>query len=492
MRIFNYEPGSGPDLDIEGRRARFTEIKTIVSAMPVSEEEKGAIALRAAWLYLQAREEQIPPAGDWEIWFLLGGRGSGKTRTGAETIRGWAANIPKSRWALVSSTLSDVREVMIEGESGLLSILPTDALWGGSRETAYQSGRPQLKLANGAILRGFSSETPSRLRGPQFHGWWGDEPAAWRDSHIAPEDPAHLDTTLSNLLFANRLPAAGWQNRGIMTGTPAAVPMLSGRGGLPGLLTGYEATVIQRMSSRDNLGNLSPFYRRLVSRLHGTRLGRQEIEAELLTDVEGALVRGGWIIVAKPPPLDQFMRIGIGVDPAGSHRMTSDETGIIVGGLDSIGRGWVLADLSGRWTPGEWRDIVARAWEQYKPDAVIAERNFGGDLVEENLRNLSKPLRVVGVHAARGKAIRAEPISALYEVREEADGTPMEEAGERIRHADHFPELVDQWTTWVPTRPGKISPDRLDAQVHLFHWLLDAGSGSWEGSDLLSGLGTYS
>lgn len=493
MRLFPWDPGSGGSIDAADRLDRWDEIQKTILHLDLTNEQKAGLARRAAWLYLHARPEQVPPQGAWEIWFLLGGRGSGKTRTGAETIAAWALNIPDSYWALVAPTLKGSREVMIEGESGLLSILPPSALWGGTRDSAYNSGRPQLRLANGAILRGFSSETPDGLRGPQFHGWWGDEPASWRDAHIAPEDPAHLNTTFSNLLFSTRLPAEGWQNRGIMTGTPAAVGLLAGRGPLPGLLTGYEGVSVQRMRSIDNVANLNPFYRRLIHRMAGTRLGRQELDAELLTDVEGALVRGSWILVADPPPLDQFMRIGVGVDPAGAHRSsTSDETGIVVGGLDGVGRGWVLADLSGRWSPAQWRDIVARAVQQYQADFVVAERNFGGDLVEENLRNLTSPVRVEMVHASRGKALRAEPISALYEVRMDPTGQhPIEEPGVRIRHADHFPELVDQWTTWVPSRPGKISPDRLDAQVHLFHGLLDAGSGAWEGSDLLANLGTY-
>lgn len=491
MTVFPWVPGTGPSLTPQQLRQRGAEMKQIILDLDRTPEEQAHIARRAAWLYLQARPQQIPPGVDWLIWFLLGGRGSGKTRTGAETIAGWAQNIPKSRWALVSATLSDVRETMLEGDSGLLSILPSSALWGGSHDAAYNSGRPQLRLANGARLRGYSSEKPGRLRGPQFHGWWGDEPAEWKDAHVAPEDPEHLNTTFSNLLLSTRLKAPGWANKGIVTGTPATVGLLAGREPLPGLLTGYEGVVQDKMRSVENLDNLNQVYRSLIDKLQGTRIGRQELDAELLTDVQGALVKPHWVVVQDPPPIEEFMRIGIGVDPAGSHRRTSDETGIIVGGLDSIGRGWVLKDMSGRWSPARWRDIVAALYDEYRADAVVAEVNFGADLVVENLNNMTRPVRVVPIHASRGKALRAEPIAALYEVRVEPDGTPMEPPGERIRHADHFGPLVDQWTRWVPTQPGKVSPDRLDAQVHLFHWLLDNGSEGWEGSNYLDGLGTY-
>jgi len=500
--IFDWAPGSGPWLPVGEREARLLHIEDVSGRLGLNAGEQVEFIRRAAWLYIFARAEQVPPAleteedEDWEIWFLLGGRGSGKTRTGAETIAGWALDIPKSRWALVAPTLTDARETMLEGESGLLSILPPSALWGGSIESAYNSGRPELRLSNGARLRGFTSEKPARLRGPQFHGWWCDEPASFKDSETAPDDDDHPNTTFSNLRLATRLKAPGWKNRGIITGTPEPVGLLTGRRGQPGLLTGYDGVIVHKMSSRDNLAFLSPVFRRLIKRLQGTRIGRQEIEAELLTDIKGALLRPSWIHVEKPPPLDRFLRVGIGVDPAGSHRSSSsDETGIIVGGLDDVGRGWVLDDLSGKLSPAQWRDRVAAAYDEYRADAVIVEKNFGGDLVEENLAKQDRPMRTIFVTASRGKAIRAEPIAGLYEVRIDTDGKPVEPAGERIRHAARFYELEEQWTGWVPPKPGKrskISPDRLDAQVHLFHWLTDSTQEVWEGGDLLDGLGSYS
>lgn len=489
MILFEYEPGSGPALPFEAQRQRLHEIRETIQATDYPPEDQQAIARRAIWLYIQARPEQIPPGGTWDIWALIAGRGAGKTRTGAETIIAWAQSIKDSRWALVSATLTDVRETMIEGESGILSIISDEALWGGSRDKGYNSGRPELRLSNGARLRGYSSEKPDRLRGPQFHGWWGDEPASWKDARIAPEDPEHLNTTFSNMRLSTRLRAPGWDNKGILTGTPKNVGLISGRRDLPGIMTGYEGVSIEKMNTRENLLNLSDFYRGLVRRLDGTRLGRQELNAELLTDVLGSLVRDSWIVVSDPPPLEEFTRIGVAIDPAGSHRKTSDETGIIVGGLDRIGRVWILDDVSGRYTPAQWRDLANAKYEEYRADAVIGEVNFGGDLVEQNMKALSRPPRFVPIRASRGKAIRAEPIAGLYEVRVDGQGRPLEEAGERIRHARFFPELVDQWTSWIPHAPT-FSPDRLDAEVHLVTWLLEVGD-AWEGSDLLSGLGTY-
>lgn len=494
MRLFPWAPGSGAELDADGKTERVAIIRTKLDGLDVPLDKARAIARRAIWLYIDCRPEQVPPSGDWEVWFLLGGRGSGKTRTGAETLAGWAIDMPGTRWALVAPTLTDVRETMCEGESGLRAVIPADSLWGGSWDVAFNSGRPEVRLANNSRLRGYSSEKPGRLRGPQFHGAWVDEPGELKDSYTLPIDESNTNTTWSNLRLATRLRHLDEDGnsvplRIVVTGTPKRVKLLVGDSVQPGLLTGEEGVTIRRMKTSDNTDNLSPYYKQLQRRLAGTRVGRQELDAELLTDVPGALVKGAWVRIDKPgPSVDDLARVAVGVDPAGTHKPTSDETGIIVAGLDHSGLGWILEDLSGRYSPGQWRDIAVSAYNRWRADAVVAEVNFGYDLVRSNIERQDQLVNVVEVRASRGKALRAEPIAGLYEVR---DG---EEPGVRIRHAKSFPELVDQWTTWVPPRPGqrnKVSPDRLDAEVHVMTWLTNGEGHGWDGADYLSNLGHY-
>ena len=393
---------------------------------------------RERWLSI-ARPNQLPPPGEWLTWLILAGRGFGKTRTGAETIAQWARDIPGGRFALIGQTYADARDVMVEGESGLLAVLDPEELRGGTVDTAWNRSLGELYLANGSKFKLYSSEKPRQLRGPQHHGAWGDEPATWNDAEKGTAD----DTTWSNMLFGLRL---GENPRVVVTGTPRPNRLVRE-------LLKDDTTVTTRGSTYDNLANLAPTFREaILSRYEGTRLGRQELSGELLEDTPGALWTWGMFgaegfRLAEAPPL---RRIVVGVDPAASSTDESDETGIIVAGLGQDGRGYVLADASLRGTPNEWGRAVAGAAGAWQADRVVAERNNGGQMVEYVLRTVAPTLPITTVWASRGKQTRAEPVAALYE-----QG--------RVSHVGSFPELETQLTGWTPD--GGASPDRLDALV---------------------------
>lgn len=340
-------------------------------------------------------------------------------------------------YALVGPRFADVRDVMLEGPSGLLYILPPSALRGGSMDSAYNRSMGELYLANGSKLKAYSSERPSQLRGPQHKGAWGDEPAEWMDAARGTSQ----DTTYSNLLMGLRL----GKPRLILTGTPKPHRLIKE-------LLADDSVIVTRGSTYENLDNLSPVFRaQVVDRYAGTRLGRQELEAELLSDTPGAL--WNWAMferegfrVLEPPTLE---RVVIGVDPAASAGEDGAETGIVVVGRGLDGRFYVLGDYSLRGSPHEWASRVFHAFDAHQADRIITERNNGGDMVEATLRTVRRNAPIRAVWATRGKATRAEPIAALYE-----QG--------RVSHAGRFDELEAQLTGWVP---GERSPDRLDALV---------------------------
>jgi len=479
-----WEPGSGPSLTVHERYERLDVIEEIVYNAKVPQAKKSVMFTHLVWLYVIARPEQLPPEEleNGFDWFVLGGRGAGKTRTGSETLTEWALRFKKSRWACIAPTLGDARETMFEGESGLLNVLPVAAMLGGDIERAYNSGRPSLRLANGGLIRGFGSERPGRLRGPQFHGFWADEVAEFKDSHLLPDTPG---TTWANIKFSTRLPGPdGWAPRGIITGTPAPVRLLAGDTVEPGLLTGYADIIVYRMKTTDNLANLAQQYRKLVDRLSGTRIGRQELDAELLSDIEGALWKQDWIVLGDRPPLDQFVSIAVGVDPSGG----AGEIGIVVVGLTADGMLWVLEDASDRMSPGEWGRKAYEMYIKWEADKIVAERNFGGDMVLDTiLRHTEASEGIVDiVNASRGKRVRAEPISFLFEP------TDDQPAGARARFAEPMPELTGQLTSWVPG-VTKQSPDRLDAMVWAALDVTGIDYGDiWDGGSLLDVLGERS
>lgn len=402
---------------------------------------------------LQARPEQLPPDGDWLVWLILAGRGYGKTRTGAE----WAAEKGRAcrgaRIALVGATFGDGRDTMVEGESGLLSVLDPSELRGGSVSTGWNRGNGELALANGSRFKVYSAEEPQRLRGPQHHFGWGDEAASWPDAWMGAQASPTKDTTWSNLLIGCRL---GQRPQIVVTTTPKPVALLKARDGQPLGLIQQPSTQLTRGRTVDNLANLAPTYKTsVVDPLEGTRLGRQELDGEFIEDVDGALWSTDLLARCRMQPeqvpaAGDFLRIVVGVDPAVTAGARSDETGIVVVGHTEDRRFVVLDDRTAKLSTDEWARLVIRVFDQWEADRVVVEVNQGGDLVSQTLRVHRQNLPIEAVHATRGKRLRAEPVAALYEQ-------------DRVRHAKPFPRLEEQMTTWTPDSPS--SPDALDALV---------------------------
>lgn len=391
-----------------------------------------ARSLLHAWPFW-ARPNQCPPEGDWRVWLLLAGRGFGKTRTGAELIRARTTAKTARRVALVAPTAGDARDVMVEGESGILAISPP---WERPR---YEPSKRRLTWPNGAIATLFSADEPERLRGPQHDAAWCDELASWRY-------PEAWDM----LMFGLRL---GADPRVVVTTTPRPTRLLR-------QLIADPSVVITRGTTYQNRANLAPaFLEQIIRKYQGTRLGRQELEAELLEDVPGALWNRGLIEAARAYTLPLLVRVVVAIDPAASSTEGADETGIIVAGKDEQGQGWVLADASGRYQPIEWAKTAISAYRAHNADRIVAEVNNGGDMVEATLRMIDPNAPFASVHASRGKVTRAEPVSALYE-----QG--------RVRHLGVYPQLEDQMCAFSRDAYGDAnrratghSPDRVDALV---------------------------
>ncbi|MFB9913088.1 DNA-packaging protein [Rhizobium paknamense] len=410
---------------------------------------KGALAgldplvvrrLTRSWALLR-HPAQAAPAGDWRNWLIMGGRGSGKTRAGAEWVHELASRGETSalRIALVAETLGDAREVMVDGLSGILRIARF-------RRPELEISRRRLVWPNGAVAQLFSSEDPESLRGPQFHYAWCDEIAKWK----------HAEETFDMLQFALRL---GDDPRQVITTTPRPVPILRRLLADPG-------TRLSRLSTFSNAGNLAPgFIDALKARYGGTRLGRQELDGELIEDREDALWRRDRLEELTLKVTEPLSRIVVAVDPpAGSG--ASSCCGIVVAGLDSKGRGVVLADCSVESaTPAAWASAVVRAFRRFEADRVVAEINQGGEMVAALLKSVDAALPLKLVRATRGKFLRAEPVAALYE-----QG--------RVLHAARFQALEDQMCDFGPDglSSGR-SPDRLDALVWALTALLLEGVG---------------
>ena len=374
---------------------------------------------------LWARDSQIAPPGDWSVWLLMAGRGFGKTRTGAEWVRARVESGAAGRIALVARTPADVRDVMIEGDSGLLSVCPP------SNRPKYEPTKRRLTWPNGAFALAFSSHEPDQLRGPQFDAAWCDEVASW-------EYPRE---TWDNLMFGLRL---GQRPQCVVTTTPRPIELLRE-------LVDRDDVHVTRGSTYENRRFLAPsFIRQIERRYQDTDTGRQEIFAELLEEAEGALWRRDWIGHAEKAP--DINRIVVAIDPAMSSRPDSAETGMIVAGTDADLRGYVLEDGSGRMSPDEWARRAIDLYDRHSASRIIGERNNGGDLVGTVLKTASGgrtlPIRLVS--ASVGKYARAEPVAALYQ-----QG--------RVFHVGSFPRLEDQLCTWEPG--SSTSPDRMDALV---------------------------
>ncbi|MGN6548282.1 MAG: DNA-packaging protein [Pararhizobium sp.] len=401
-------------------------------------------AVAGDWV-LQGRRDQRPPDGDWRTWVLMGGRGAGKTRAGAEWVHGLVtsagAETGTLRIALVAETLGDAREVMVDGVSGILRIARFD-------RPSYEAARRRLVWPTGAVAQIFSSEDPESLRGPQFDFAWCDELAKWR----------HPQETWDMLQFALRL---GDRPRQLVTTTPRPVPLLKA-------LLAAPDTVITRIRTLDNRGNLAPgFIEAMEARYGGTRLGRQELAGELIEDREDAL----WSRAAiervgtrQPGPVG---RIVVAVDPPAVAAARNSCCGIVVAGLDASGRAVVLADgsMEGA-SPAAWARAAVKLYRRFDADRIVAEVNQGGDMVSTILRSVDPSVPVTTVRATRGKWLRAEPVAALYE-----QG--------RVLHAGAFPALEDQMCNFGPEglSSGR-SPDRLDALVWALTALLLTGRGA--------------
>ncbi len=382
-----------------------------------------------------ARPNQLAPGGDWFCWLVLAGRGFGKTRMGAEWVR-WhvEGTTPLSappggleRIALVSQTLADGRDVMVEGESGILAISPPDF------RPHYESARRRLLWPNGAQAALYSSEEPDQLRGPQHHLAWGDELAKWR----------HQRTCWANLLLGLRL---GESPQVMATTTPKPTPLIKQLRDDPTVAITHGATF-------DNRAHLSSDFIYHIKRLYeGTRLGRQELYGEILEDFPGALWNRDGIDdtrVKKAPPLT---RIVVAVDPPVTHGENADACGIVVAGISSEGHTYVLADLTAQGlSPHQWCKKALLAYETFEADRLVAEINQGGDLVETLIRQISPGVSYRGVRASRGKIARAEPVAALYE-------------RGLVHHVGGLNQLEDQLCSYTGEK-GEKSPDRLDALV---------------------------
>ena len=401
---------------------------------------------------LWARAQQLPPPGDWTTWLLLGGRGAGKTRAGAEFVRGLAlgrppyADAPVSPIALVGETIDQVRDVMIDGVSGLLAVHRGE---GDDDTPDWQKTRRRLVWPNGAVAQAFSAEDPDSLRGPQFAACWSDEAAKWR----------YAEQAWDMLQFALRL---GDRPRQMVTTTPRPIPLLK-------RLIDDRSVVTTRMTTIENAAHLAPgFLDQIVGRYRGTRLGRQELDAELIEDRDDTLFPSALIerarVKAVPPMGGSLRRIVIGVDPPVSSNASSDCCGIVAAGLGEDGVVHVLDDASLKASPVNWARRVASRYHRHGADRVVAEVNQGGDMVEAVLRQVDPGLPIEKVRATRGKWLRAEPVAALYE-----QG--------RVRHVGAFPELEDQMADFGRDGlSGGQSPDRLDALVWAVTALVGLGS----------------
>jgi len=396
-----------------------------------SNAEKATIKLYTDWLKT-ARPKQLEPEGKHNIWLILAGRGWGKTRTGAEDIALYALRHPNVICAVVAPTHGDLRRVCFGGNSGLLSIIP-DECYAKSRDfKGYSSSLSEIRLHNGSKIVGYAAQEPERLRGPQFHRAWCDEIAAWR----YPE-------AYDQLMFGLRL---GEEPKCVITTTPKPTPLIK-------QLIDRKDTFVTTGNTFENEANLAPSaLKMLKERYEGTALGRQELYAEILEDLDGALWNNRLIEEARLSEDTErtLQKVIVAIDPAVTAKDDSDETGIVVVGKDFNNEYYVLEDLSGKHSADKWGRIAVNAYYEWEADRIVAEVNNGGDLVERLLRNIDPNVPYRSVHATRGKLVRAEPIAALYEQR-------------RVHHMGMYPELEAQMCTY--TGDTKISPDRLDALV---------------------------
>lgn len=405
------------------------------------------------WLFeFWALPHQRPPDGDWATWVILGGRGAGKTRAGAEWVRTLVEGStpadpgPYRRIALIGETIDQVREVMVRGESGILACSPPD------RRPTWEAQRHALTWKNGAEAMAFSASNPESLRGPQFDAAWADELAKWPNAR----------DTWDMLQFGLRL---GDAPKVMVTTTPRRRELLK-------RLLDADDTAITRATTADNRANLSKnFLRKVEADYGGSRLGRQELMGEMLSDVEGALWPDDILESCRRRVEPELDRVVVAVDPPAGGGRSQDACGIVVAGVEAKGapntwKGWVLADRTvENASPDGWARAVVAAAGEFDADRVVAEVNQGGEMVQEILRSRAPALPYRAVRATRGKVVRAEPVSALYEQK-------------RVFHLPSLGALEQQMSEMSSNGfQGTGSPDRVDALVWALTELMIGPSG---------------
>lgn len=386
------------------------------------------------------------PQGDWFTWMLLSGRGFGKTRVGSETVIQWAYE-GYSPIALVGQTKADVRDTMVElGDSSILKVAPP---W---FYPEYEPSKRRLTFPNGSICIIYSGDEPDQLRGPQHQKAWVDELAKFKKAQ----------ETWDNLEFGLRL---GDNPQVVCTTTPRPIRLIKE-------IVTDKRTIITKGNTLENKSNLNPrFLSRMIEKYSGTRLGRQELNGDILDDNPNALWKMSWIDEARVTEYPSLDRIVVGVDPAVTSNPKSADTGIIVAGLKKHGppdkitgrpvpHYYVLGDYTLHGTPFQWATEAVSAFRKHAADNIIGEVNNGGDLVKSNVQSIDPNIPFKDVHASRGKAIRAEPVSNLYE-----QG--------RVHHIGYFPLLEEEQTDWVPEE-SDFSPNRIDAEVWAIWHLINA------------------
>lgn len=405
-------------------------------ALPPAQQESELAKLsneaQAALLHdwrFWGRPDQFPPDGDWLTWLILAGRGWGKTRTGAELVKEWAEAEP-CRIALVGLTAADARDVMVEGESGILAVHPEGT------KPLYEPSKRRLTWPNGTIATCYNASEPDQLRGPQHHKAWVDEPAKFPSAQ----------ELWDQLIFGLRL---GHKPQIVATTTPRPIPFIR-------RLMQDASTRITRGKTMDNRQNLAAgAVDAMIERYQGTRLGRQELDGEIVDDVVGALWTRAMLDATRVSLAPEMSRVVVAIDPSGTNgNDEGDDVGIVVAGRGIDGRAYVLADNTCKLSPDGWARMAITAYHRFAADRIVAERNFGGAMVEAVIRSADRSVPYKEVVASRGKAARAEPISALYE-----QG--------RVSHVGAgLADLEDEMVLMTAAGfAGEGSPNRTDALV---------------------------
>lgn len=433
------------DLEIREAFLSLTAEQKRLFVESLSDDEAQAILYD--WT-LWARPKQLEPEGDWAIWYILAGRGFGKTRTGAETCIAWAKKYPGIMIHLVAATAADARDTMVEGESGIIACSPPWFM------PEYEPSKRRVTWPNGTQARLFSAEEPDRLRGPSCHRFWADEREAWAESR--------REDTWDQLMMGWRLTGTkGQGGKGLATSTPRPSKDLK-------TMLARPDVHVTTGTTWENEENLDPrFKETLLSRYAGTRLGLQELEAKVLEDNPSALWSQELLERLRRQAHPDLTRIVVAVDPATTYGEKSDSTGIIVAGIgecDCKGEpeehAFVLADLTMKAKPNEWAEAVVEAYHQWLADKIVAETNQGGEMVRHTIQVVDDTVNIEMIHAKKGKVTRAEPIAGLYE-----QG--------RVHHVGVHEQLEDELCLFEPNM--KKSPDRGDGLVYALTELMLGG-----------------